>query len=63
MFHIALLRAVNIASRNMVAMADLRQLLNGLGYADVRTHLQSGNAVFEAAGQTAGKVAGDIERK
>jgi len=31
-------------------MADLRELLTGLGYTDVRTLLQSGNAVFTATG-------------
>ena len=60
--YVALLRGINVGRNKRVAMADLRQLLTGLGYADIRTHLQSGNAVFEAAGQTAGKVAGDIER-
>ena len=29
-------------------MEDLRQVLSGLGYADVRTYLASGNAVFTA---------------
>ena len=47
--HVALLRAVNVGGRNRVAMAQLRELLSGLGYGDVRTHLQSGNAVFTAA--------------
>ena len=46
----ALLRAVNVGGRNRIAMADLRELLEGLGYGEVRTHLQSGNAVFTAAG-------------
>jgi uncharacterized protein (DUF1697 family) len=43
---VALLRAVNLGARNRIAMADLRELLQGLGYSAVRTHLQSGNAVF-----------------
>ena len=30
-------------------MADLRTLLEGHGYEDVRTHLQSGNVVLTAA--------------
>lgn len=47
--HVALLRAVNVGGRNRIAMADLRELLEGLGYGEVRTHLQSGNAVFTAA--------------
>lgn len=48
--HVALLRAVNVGGRNRIAMADLRELLEGLGYGEVRTHLQSGNAVFAAPG-------------
>lgn len=63
--HVALLRAVNVGGRNRIAMADLRELLEGRGYGDVRTHLQSGNAVFTAAGIIPGGtegVAGEIER-
>jgi uncharacterized protein (DUF1697 family) len=47
--HIALLRAVNLAGRNMVAMSDLRDLLAALGMQDARTLLQSGNAVFRSS--------------
>ena len=45
---VALLRGINVGSAKRVAMADLRALLSSLGYEDVRTHLQSGNAVFRA---------------
>jgi uncharacterized protein (DUF1697 family) len=45
----ALLRAVNLGSRNRVAMADLRALVEGLGGKDVRTYVQSGNVVFRHA--------------
>lgn len=48
---VALLRGVNLASRNRVAMADLRAGLRDAGYADARTLLQSGNVVFSAAGR------------
>jgi len=44
--YIGLLRAVNLAGLNRVAMADLRELLTGLGFTDVKTLLQSGNVVF-----------------
>jgi uncharacterized protein (DUF1697 family) len=44
--YIGLLRAVNIGSHNQVAMAALRDLLTGLGFAGCRTLLQSGNVVF-----------------
>ncbi len=43
---VALLAAVNVGKRK-VPMADLRDLLTGLGYRDVRTYLASGNAVFD----------------
>jgi uncharacterized protein (DUF1697 family) len=45
---IALLRGINVGSANRVAMADLRELLADLGYSDVHTLLNSGNAVFTA---------------
>jgi len=44
--YIGLLRAINLAGLNKVAMADLREMLTGLGFADVKTLLQSGNVVF-----------------
>jgi uncharacterized protein (DUF1697 family) len=43
---VALLRGINVGRNKRVAMADLRRLLESLGYNDVRTLLQSGNAVF-----------------
>lgn len=46
---IALLRGINLGAHNRVAMADLRTLLEEHGFTDVRTHLQSGNAVFTAS--------------
>ncbi|HEY2589195.1 MAG TPA: DUF1697 domain-containing protein [Tepidisphaeraceae bacterium] len=47
---IALLRAVNVGGRGKVAMADLRDYLVSLGFANVRTVLQSGNVVMGADG-------------
>jgi uncharacterized protein (DUF1697 family) len=46
--HIALLRAVNLAAKNMVAMADLRAMAEALGFGAPRTLLQSGNMVFDS---------------
>jgi uncharacterized protein (DUF1697 family) len=40
-----LLRGINVGGRKKIAMADLRAVLERLGYGDVKTHLQSGNAV------------------
>lgn len=49
---VALLRGINVGRAKRVAMADLRELLAGLGYENVRTLLNSGNAVFEAPGKS-----------
>jgi uncharacterized protein (DUF1697 family) len=43
---VVLLRGINVGRAKQVAMADLKVLLEGLGYSDVRTHLRSGNAVL-----------------
>jgi uncharacterized protein (DUF1697 family) len=45
----ALLRGINVGGRQKIPMADLRTLLAALGHTEVRTLLQSGNAVFSAA--------------
>ncbi len=47
----ALLRGVNVGPAKRVAMADLRALVEGLGYTDVRTLLNSGNVVYTAPGR------------
>ena len=48
--YIALLRAVNVGSTGKLPMADFRKLLADLGYRNVETYIQSGNAVFDAPG-------------
>lgn len=50
---VAFLRAVNVAGRNLVAMSALRQMLDGLGFENGRTLLQSGNLLFGSAASPA----------
>ena len=45
---IALLRGVNVGGNKKVAMADLKTMVEALGFTQVKTLLQSGNVVFEA---------------
>ncbi|MEV6201771.1 DUF1697 domain-containing protein [Streptomyces sp. NPDC051771] len=45
-----LLRGINVSGHRKLPMAELRELLEGLGHRDVRTYLQSGNAVFTTDG-------------
>jgi uncharacterized protein (DUF1697 family) len=47
--YIALLRAINLAAINRVAMSDLRDMLTALDLREPRTLLQSGNVVFRSA--------------
>src|SRR4029453_7452922 len=44
--YVALLRGINVGRAKRVAMGDLRALVEGLGFTDVRTLLNSGNVVF-----------------
>jgi uncharacterized protein (DUF1697 family) len=44
---VALLRAVNVAGHNKIAMSDLRALLSELGFTGAKSVLQSGNLVFD----------------
>jgi uncharacterized protein (DUF1697 family) len=50
----ALLRGINLGSRNKIAMADLRDLFERLGAEDVSTYVQSGNVVFASSVPQAG---------
>lgn len=43
---VALLRAVNVGGTGKLPMAELRALCHELGFTDVTTYVQSGNAVF-----------------
>lgn len=47
--HVLLLRGVNVGGHKRVPMVDLRRMLEHLGHVNVRTLLNSGNAVFDVA--------------
>jgi uncharacterized protein (DUF1697 family) len=46
--YVALLRGVNVGGTGLLPMKDLSGLCTGLGFADVRTYIQSGNVVFRS---------------
>lgn len=52
---VALFRGINVGKAKRIAMADLRALLESMGYTQVQTLLNSGNAVFEADGESGEK--------
>jgi len=60
--YVALFRGINVGKAKRIAMADLRELLAKLGYTEVATLLNSGNAVFTGAAERAAKHAGRIQQ-
>jgi uncharacterized protein (DUF1697 family) len=46
--YVALLRAVNVGGTGKLPMAELRAMGEGLGFANVRTFIASGNLLFES---------------
>ena len=54
--YVALLRGVNVGKGNRVPMAEFKHLLEGLGCTDVKTLLNSGNAVFSSTVRSAEKL-------
>jgi uncharacterized protein (DUF1697 family) len=59
--YIALLRGINVGGKNKVPMQTLRELITGISGSAVRTHLQSGNAVFTHEQQDPPRLAADLE--
>ncbi len=49
---VVLLRGVNVGKGNRVPMAEFRALLEAQGFTEVRTLLNSGNAVFQSRGRS-----------
>jgi uncharacterized protein (DUF1697 family) len=62
MTYAAFLRAINLGAKNRIRMADLCTLVEDLGYADVRTYLQTGNVVFDAPRIKAATIATKLEQ-
>ncbi|GAB3255366.1 DUF1697 domain-containing protein [Chitinimonas naiadis] len=59
--YIALLRGINVGKAKRIAMADLRGMIEALGYHNPRTLLNSGNAVFESKEKDAARIASGLE--
>jgi uncharacterized protein (DUF1697 family) len=58
---IALLRGINLGSRNRVPMPQLREHLAELGYGEVQTVVKSGNLVLESTA-SAKQLAADLQK-
>jgi uncharacterized protein (DUF1697 family) len=60
---IALLRGINLGRARRVAMADLRAMLEEMGYQDVRTLRNSGNVVLKSQASASGAAGGETPRE
>lgn len=61
MNYVALLRGINMGGHKKMAMSDLRELAEGLGFSGVQTLLQSGNLVFGGSSATPAKLEKQLE--
>ncbi|WP_269856550.1 DUF1697 domain-containing protein [Streptomyces sp. RPT161] len=59
----ALLRGINLGSRNRLPMGTLRELIGAMGGENVKTLLQSGNAVFDHAEADPALLAEELESR
>ena len=60
--YVALFRGINVGRAKRIAMADLRTLLVKLGYTEIATLLNSGNAVFTATAEPTATHAARIQK-
>src|SRR5436190_7440489 len=58
--YVALFRGINIGRAKRIAMGDLRRLIEGLGFGNVATLLNSGNVVFDAPDERPADIASRI---
>ena len=59
---IALLRGINVGGKKAIKMDPLRACFDQLGFTKVKTHLQSGNVVFECANASSTPLRQKIEQ-
>lgn len=55
--YIALFRGINVGGKNMLPMKDLKLLLEAEGCTDVKTYIQSGNAILRTKLTDTGRLA------
>jgi uncharacterized protein (DUF1697 family) len=65
--YIALFRGINVGGRHILPMKELVALLEDLGCRNVKTYIQSGNAVFESevnnTSQLSKKISAEINKR
>ena len=59
--YLALLRGINVGGKNIIAKDDLRRCFEDLGYANVRTYIQSGNILFRSNKSSVKSLTAEVE--
>ncbi len=63
MTYIALLRGINVSGQKLIKMEALRKMFEDMAFKNVRTYIQSGNVIFEAAKTKNESLAAKIEKQ
>jgi uncharacterized protein (DUF1697 family) len=58
--YIALFRGINVGGKNTLPMKALVETLETMGYRNIKTYIQSGNAVFKSTKQQKQKIVREI---
>jgi uncharacterized protein (DUF1697 family) len=61
--YVALLRAINVGGSSVMTMAHLKAQFEAMGFANVRTYIQSGNVLFEALEESTRRLAERAEQQ
>jgi uncharacterized protein (DUF1697 family) len=59
--YVALLRGINVGGNNVIKMTDLVGCFEDLGFAEVRSYIQSGNVLFRATARDSDQLTERIE--
>jgi uncharacterized protein (DUF1697 family) len=60
--YVALLRGINVGGKSLIKMAALKECVEAIGHADVRTYIASGNVLFESKERSGAKLDAPLER-
>jgi uncharacterized protein (DUF1697 family) len=60
--YVALLRGINVGGHNLISMPELRECFRVLGYRDVGSYINTGNATFRASPTDARDLEANIEQ-
>lgn len=61
--YISLLRGINVSGQKSIKMSELSKTYGELGFANIKTYLQSGNVIFEAEDQAISDLEEQIYRQ